>query len=211
MKSLCHFCYTSALGILLFSCNSGPADPIRSAKKENAEKIDSQLTNQQHIDSIAGLPSKADASFMVNAASGGMLELQLGELVETRSRNQRVKRFAAMMIKDHSEIGEKLKALADSKNITLPDSMSNRHQKEKERLQKKNGAAFDEAYIDLMVEDHRKDIREFEQQAKNGTNEAVKAFASDHLRMLHKHLDSAMSIQKAVSKNMPLTPVPPLP
>jgi putative membrane protein len=206
MKSLIHFYYTLVLGIFLFSCNNQPVDPIKSANKENRDKIDSQLTTQEHVDSVAGLPSKADASFMVNAASGAMLEVQLGQLAQTQSRNERVKQFGTMMIKDHKEGGEKLKAMASSQKITLPDSVSNRQQKEIERLQKMKGVAFDEAYINRMVDDHKKDIREFEEQAKNGTNEAVKAFARGQLLMLYKHLDSAVSIQKVVPKTKSPTP-----
>lgn len=209
MKSLIHFYYTPALIFLFFSCNNGPADPVKNAKKENREKIDSQITTQRRVDSVTVLPSKGDADFLVNAASGGMLEVQLGQLAQTNSLNQRVKNFGAMMIKDHGEAGEKLKALAASKNITLPDSISNHQQKEKERLQQKRGNAFDEAYINIMVDDHKKDIREFEKEATSGTNEDIKAFASNNLPLLHMHLDSAASIQKAVNKKMRAVPVTP--
>jgi putative membrane protein len=199
MKSLI---LVSALVILLFSCNNGPADPIKSAKKENAKMIDSLINREQPVASMAKLLSKKDADFLVNAANGGMLEVQLGQLAQTNSRNQRVKDFGAMMIKDHGESAQKLKELAASKNITLPDSIGNRQQKEKERLQKKKGEAFDQAYIDLMVSDHKKDIREFEQVATNGTNETVRAFASSNLKMLHTHLDSAVKIQRVTSRKI---------
>ena len=207
MKTLIHFYYTLALTIFLFGCNNS-TDPVKEAKKENKEKIDSQVTTQSPADSIRITLSKGDADFMVNAASGGMLEVQLGQLAQTNSRNQRVKNFGAMMIRDHGEAGEKLKALAASKNLTLPDSISNRQQKQKERLQKKNGAAFDEAYINMMTNDHAKDLREFEKQATNGTNPDIKAFASDNLKMLHIHLDSATNIQKVVSKKLETGPPP---
>ena len=121
-----------ALIILLTACNGG-TDSVKDAKEENKEKIDSQVSAQKQIDSTAAavLPTKEDADFLVNAASGGMLEVQLGELAQTNSRNQRVKNFGAMMVRDHKEGGEKLKTLAASKNITLPDSISNRQQKRK--------------------------------------------------------------------------------
>lgn len=207
MKALIHFYYISALTIYLFGCNNS-TDPVKEAKEENKEKIDSQVTALPPLDSATLKLSKRDADFMVNAASGGMLEVQLGQLAQTHSRNQRVKDFGAMMIKDHGESGEKLKALATSKNITLPDSISNRQQKQKERLQKKNGAAFDEAYINMMADDHKKDLREFEKQASDGTNPDIKAFASDNIKMLQMHLDSATNIQKAVSKKLETGPPP---
>jgi putative membrane protein len=206
MKTLILY-YISALTVFLFGCNNS-ADPVKEAKKENEEKIDSLVTKQSRIDSIAMVLSKEDADFMVNAASGGMFEVQLGQLAQTQSRNQRVKDFGALMIKDHRESGEKLKALAASKNITLPDSISKRQQKQKDRLQKKSGAAFDEAYINMMTNDHRKDLREFEKEAANGTNPDIKAFAGDNLKILQTHLDSATNIQKVVSKKLETGPPP---
>jgi putative membrane protein len=198
--------------ILLPACNNGGTDAVKDAKKENKEKIDSQVSAQQRIDSaaVAVQPSKEDADFLVNAASGGMLEVQLGELAQTHSRDQRVKSFGFLMVKDHKEAGEKLKALAASKNITLPDSISNRQQKEKEHLRKKKGDVFDEAYINMMTDDHKKDINEFEKEATSGTNPDIKTFARDNLRMLYIHLDSATNIQKMVAKKMPPAITPPV-
>ena len=204
MKS---FIYISAVAIFLVACNNN-ADPVKEAKKENKEKIDSLVTTEPDVDSVAMTFSKEDADFIVNAVSGGMLEVQLGQMAQTHSRNQRVKDFGAMMIKDHETAEKKLKALAASKNITLPDSISNRQQKEKDRLQKKKGDAFDEAYINLMTADHKKDLREFEKEADNGTNPDIKAFASDNLKILQKHLDSAANIQKVVSKKIEVSPPP---
>ncbi len=141
------------------------------------------------------------------AASGGVLEVQLGELAQTNAKNPRVKSFGAMMVKDHKDMGDKLTALATSRNITLPDSVSKSQQKEKERLQKMKGSAFDEAYINLMTDDHKKDVREFEQEVANGTNEAVKAFAGDNLRTLRIHSDSAASIQRSIVRTKPSVPI----
>jgi putative membrane protein len=98
-----------------------------------------------------------------------------------------------------------------SKQITLPDSISNRQQKEKDKLKEKKGISFDEAYIGMMVDDHKQDIKEFEQEATNGTNEAIKAFARDNLRMLHIHLDSASNIQKIIPKATPTVTPEPIP
>jgi putative membrane protein len=193
--------------LFLLSCNNGPADPVKTAKHENAAMIDSQMEKEQPMDSMT-LLSKDDAEFLVNAASGGMMEIQLGKLAQSNARNSRVKAFGAMMMKDHGEANAKLKSLAASRNITLPDSISNHQQKEVEKLQKKRGDAFDEAYINIMVDDHKKDIREFEKQADKGANSEVKAFANECLPVLRTHLDSARSIQKTVSKAIPVDPVP---
>ena len=212
MKKLMRLYCPLIVGVALAACGDGSSDPVKNAQKENSEKIDSQVLEQKRSDSIAmaTIPSKQDADFVVDAASGGMTEVQLGQLAQTNAKNPRVKAFGAMMITDHSEGGKKLKDVAAARKITLSDSISKAQQKAKDQLQKKKGEAFDDAYMTMMVEDHRKDISEFEKEAADGTHPSIKTFASNSLPMLRMHLDSALSIQKVVSKKIaPAAPPPP--
>jgi putative membrane protein len=142
------------------------------------------------------MPSKEDAAFLVNAANGGMLEVELGQLAQQNAKSAKVKEFGSMMVSDHGKGGEKLKALAASKNVMLPATLSNDGQKEKDDLQKKTGSDFDKSYIDLMVDDHKKDIKEFEKEAKDGNDSDIKAFANNTLLMLRMHLVHAENLHK---------------
>ena len=206
MKDLSNFCLGLTLiflsGIFLSSgCNNGPPDSVKNAKGSNAAKIDSQRTTEAPVTSPATVLSRTDADFLVNAASGGIMEIELGQLAQTNSRNQRVKAFGAMMVRDHGEGGVKLKTLASAKNVTLPGAVSNPQQKEIDDLKKKKGKDFDRAYIRLMVSDHKDDIKEFEKQAGKGTDSLTRAFAGSSLEMLHRHLDSANNLQEALGLN----------
>jgi putative membrane protein len=200
-----------AVTFLFFGCNNGPADSVKNAKEENAEKIDSQKAAAPPADSLGALPPKADADFLVNTASSGMWQVQLAELAKENSSNKRVKKFGALVIKDRGESGEKLKKLAAAKNITLPADISNDQQSEKEKLQKKMGNEFDRAYIDMMVDDHNKNIKNFSDQAKNATDPDIKAFASNNLPMLYTLLDSAKNLQQLVKPKSTVKPtIPPV-
>lgn len=199
MKNLSAFCPGLMLILLSSSCNNGASDSVKEAKDSNAAKIDSQRTIEQPL-SAKGL-SKGDADFLVNAASGSMMEVELGQLAQTNSRTRQVKDFGAMMVRDHSEGGLKLKTLASAKNVILPDAVSNRQQKEIDDLKKKKGKEFDKAYVLLMIDDHKDDIREFEKQAGKGMDSLTRAFASSSLEMLRRHLDSANSLQNLLGIN----------
>ena len=65
-----------------------------------------------------------DATFYKKAAEGGLFEVDTGNQAEKSSNNQQVKDFGAMLVKDHTAANDKLKALAASKNISLPSSAS---------------------------------------------------------------------------------------
>lgn len=200
------FIYALPLLIFIGGCNSRSSDSEKKAKEINSEKIDSQIMSNPSADPALPIPTKADADFLVEAASGGMTAVQLGQLAQTNSLNREIKAFGDMMIKDHRKSREKLSTLATSKNMVLPDSISGYQQKIKERLGRKKGEAFDRAYISLMIDDHKKDIRAFRRAAENAADPEIRAFAMDQLPLLNSQLDTARNLQKKMG--IPVGPPP---
>jgi putative membrane protein len=95
------------------------------------------------------------------------------------------------MITDHTESGNKLKALAKRKGMRLSAALDAAQQAEMRKLSKLRGAAFDRAYMEMMVSDHEKDVSEFEKQADSGNDRDFKAFAVEVLPTLKLHLELA--------------------
>ena len=67
---------------------------------------------------------------------------------------------------------------------------------------------FDRAYVHMMVDDHRSDIRDFENQSAKGTDSLIRVFASSSLQMLKRHLDSANSLVAMMGMNVKAEPMP---
>ena len=138
--------------------------------------------------------SKDDSNFAVKAAEGGMEEVQLGQVAQQNAMSQRVKDFGAMMVKDHTAAGDKLKTIASSKGLMLPDSLPSGMQKDVAKLSKKTGNDFDKAYMNMMLDDHKIDIKDFQKAGANCKDPDLKSFALNTLPTLQKHLDSAIAI-----------------
>jgi len=139
--------------------------------------------------------NKSDVTFVKKAAEGGNAEVKMGQLAQDKGESTAVKEFGKRMEQDHTQAGEKLKDLASKENIDLPTGMSASDQQVYDRLSKLSGSAFDVAYMRDMVKDHTADISEFQQEAKNGTDEKLKRFASDTLPTLQDHLKQAQQIR----------------
>ena len=137
----------------------------------------------------------SDPDFMKEAAMGGMAEVELGKMASTKATNAEVKKFAQMMVTDHSKANDELKALASKKGIALPAEVDSTHKSAMERLTKATGADFDKDYVEHMVDDHEKDVSAFENKAKNATDPDIKAFAEKTLPTLRKHLEAIKAIQ----------------
>ena len=86
--------------------------------------------------------SNPDQSFYEHLAEGGMAEVEAGKLAQKNGTSQAVKEFAAMMVKDHSAANDKLKTLADSKSVKLPEGPSVTQKAKKKMLEMKSGQLF---------------------------------------------------------------------
>jgi putative membrane protein len=135
-----------------------------------------------------------DAKFYRDAAEGGIAEVAMGNLAQQKAESASVKEFGARMVKDHSAANEKLKALAQSKNITLPANPSVAEMEAKAKLQALSGQSFDKTYIKGMLQDHQQDIAVFRQEASSGRDPDARAFASATLPTLEAHLKMIQAI-----------------
>jgi putative membrane protein len=140
-----------------------------------------------------------DIEFVLDAAKGGMAEVELGKLAAERATNDEVKKFAQRMVDDHTKAGDELKSIAERKGIRLPQEIETKDRALFNRLQKLNGAAFDRAYMQAMVSDHVKDVSEFKHESNAGRDPQVKAFAASTLPTLEEHLQHARQARKTAT------------
>jgi putative membrane protein len=151
-------------------------------------------------DSAQSKADMADAHFAKAAAQGGMAEIQLGKLAADRGSYSVVKAFGERMVAQHGAAGDQLKAAAQQANIVLPVTVSSKDQQIYDRLARLNGSDFDRAYADDMVRDHEQDLNEFQNEANNGKNSNIRAFAAQIVPMIQRHLNQAREMQKALSQ-----------
>jgi putative membrane protein len=152
--------------------------------------------------STGGVPT-ADHKFMTKAAQGGMAEVQLGQLAQQNAQSQAVKDFGQRMVNDHTKANDELKQLASQKGVSLPDKLDPQDEATKMRLSSLKGEAFDRAYMNDMVKDHKKDVAEFKHESTAGQDPQVKDWASKTVPTLASHLQEAEQIAPTVGANKP--------
>ena len=173
------------------ACNDAEKkDSTEVAEEKNEQKMDS--TNTEHMEE--------DQEFMVEAASGGLMEVEAGKLAAQNAASPKVKEFGQMMVTDHTQANEELKALAAKKNVTLPATPGEDHQKHLDDMKNMKGADFDKHYVSMMVNDHEEDVNKFEKRAENAKDAELKAFAAKTLPVLKKHLAAIKAIDEGMKK-----------
>lgn len=176
----------------------------KTTKKEDSVERAEEANKAKEGDRAMNTIKEDESAFMVHAASGGMMEVELGRLAETQASHPEVKAFGKTMVTDHTKANEELKKLAADRNITLPATVGNDEQKHIDKLRKLSGHDFDKEYMRMMVDDHEKDVNHFRKAAKDEEfDPAIKAFASATLPVLEKHLEKARQVNDMVENKKP--------
>jgi len=148
----------------------------------------------------AATTTTALSHFAREAASGGMSEVELGRLAVERATNSSVKAFGQRMVDDHSKANVELQQIASQAGIALPGQIDAKEKQTYAKLAALSGAAFDRAYIDDMVKDHKADIAAFEKASRASGDSPIKKFATDKLPTLREHLKMAEEAQASLGK-----------
>jgi len=138
--------------------------------------------------------SKGDRTFMMDAAQGGMLEVQMGKLAQERGQSDAVKQFGKRLEADHSKANEQLMAIAQKNGVTLPTSLDKKHMGNVDKMNKGKAENFDRDFAKHMVDEHQKDIKKFKQIADKGDNAELKQFAAQTVPILEEHLAMAREL-----------------
>ncbi len=141
----------------------------------------------------------SDSKFMMMAAMSDMNEISASNAALSKSSNEEVKKFAQMMVDDHTKASEELKPIAMSKNVMLPTDTDAKHKAAMEKMSAMSGDGFDKEYIKMMVKDHEKAVSMFQKEADSGKDAEAKAFAAKTLPTLQGHLDMARSMMTKMS------------
>jgi putative membrane protein len=193
MKTLNYLALLAISGLSLQACSN------RESQEQNVQAMNDS-TDLASPSRDATLNENGKIGFIEKAASGGQMEVELGGIAQLNGGSSRVKNFGKMMIADHSKAIGEIKEIAAGDNITLSTALLPEHQKHVDHLKAMHNVDFDKAYMKMMVEDHRKDIKEFEDQAEKADSDKLKAFAARALPVLNVHLDSAKTINNAMKK-----------
>ena len=189
-----------SLSLFLFfavGCNRA-TDPQNSETESNALTDNGGRNTPEELQTETNVDDDA-IGFMKKAAHASTMEVEFGKVAQEKAQNPRVKSFAEMMVRDHTTTNKALLQLGTAKNVIINVTMTPEHKKHLEEMKKLSGAAFDQHYMNMMVNDHAKDIKEFELAADNRDPE-VNQFANKTLTVLRSHLDSAKAIHASLPK-----------
>jgi putative membrane protein len=136
----------------------------------------------------------APQDFVNTVAASDMFEIEAAKLAQDMGTSDKIKAFAAMMIKDHTDSSAKLKeAVAGLSGVTVNPALTPKQQMDLDAL-KDAGDQFDALYAQRQVAAHNEALTLLQGYADNGTEQALKTFASGVVPVVQHHLDEAKQL-----------------
>ena len=146
-----------------------------------------QIKSDQKIDN-------ADAAAMKQLAQANLNEIEGGKAAASKAQSPDVKQFAQKMVDDHTQMLNDLKALASQKSVSLPESVALKDKAQMKMMERASGADFDKKYMEEMVKDHQKDLKEAQDLAAKAKDADFKAAVQKASSKINEHLQLAQRI-----------------
>jgi len=143
--------------------------------------------------------SNDDASAMKQVAQSSLNEIAAGKKGAEKAQSPDVKSFAQKMVDDHTKMFEDLRALAKTKGVALPQDANMKDLAQMKMIERKSGAEFDKDYMEHMVKDHEKDLKDLESLAAKVKDAQFKAALQKATPKIKEHLELAQRLSKSAA------------
>lgn len=208
MKKNIGFCFLTSLIFILPACQSPETRAVNQNNSQdtsfqNDEAGTGSKEANNSVEPGGNAPtdnnysqktkvSDNDKQFMDAVKTSGTMEISLAKQAQ-QSSNPKIKSFADMMIKDHTQLDKDAEALATESKIILRTNFDNDQLAQMEKLKGLKGAAFDQQYKDMMIKGHAKTIELFK-TGIDTRDDKVKEFAKKYLPVIESHHAAAMAL-----------------
>ncbi|TVR76118.1 MAG: DUF4142 domain-containing protein [Chitinophagaceae bacterium] len=186
-------CITGVLFLATSCTQNKTLDSKKVAERENLAKMTSDDFN------VVIVKSENDAKFLVEAAEMQLEMISLGKLAQKKGTISHVKEMGIKMEEEHGKSFSELQLLARSKSISIPTTITHDSQEAWDKLNKKSGKDFDQAYSKLMVDSHEDAIDMFEKNSEESKDQEIRAWANKSLPVLRSHLQHAKTSKRVVT------------
>jgi putative membrane protein len=141
---------------------------------------------------------KGDADLLQDIARANIAEIQAGKLASTKAKDPAVKKFAQMMVTDHTKGLSDVSTVAAAKGLNLTRSPDAMHKAAALEFKALRGDTFDSRYVKQAgVGDHEATEKLLQKTQADAKDADVKALADKMLPVVQAHLRHARELAAA--------------
>lgn len=134
--------------------------------------------------------------FLRQALQANNSEIMLGNLAAERARSPAVREFGQTLVSDHQQARQEVMEMGRRFGVWPNRQPSDEARDERDRLMDLRGREFDREFVRYMIDDHRKDISEFRDEARE-EHGAVSDLARSQIPIMRNHLRMAIALERS--------------
>ena len=159
-----------------------------------ANKMSKSTLVTNHINIPETPPDDNVKDFIVEMYDARMMDLEEGKLAIEKGERPEVKKYGEWMVHEQTKLSTQLQALAESKNVSLPNTISKEKAEGLAELKEQGGKDFDKKFLKMMKIDHRRDVRKLKSARRKINDAEVHNFISTYQPMIESHLEYLKTI-----------------
>jgi putative membrane protein len=146
--------------------------------------------------------SDADLKVLAHIHDVNLDEIEMGQLATERASTPAIKRYAKMIVDDHSKGDKNVLALAKARNAILPTTPSDADEiaaqqkgmEAMDALRPLTGTDFDKLFLETMAAAHEREIGNADTALKSVSDARLSALIKQMRPVLVKHAEGARKI-----------------
>jgi putative membrane protein len=130
-------------------------------------------------------------------------EIEQARLAQKKTTNEQVRHFASMMIEQHTQARQQQLALnLSTEDSPLSERLTTQSQATLDTLQSKQGAEFDQAYLQAQVAAHQQVLDAIKNELRpNAQNPQLQVYLQQLEPKVAEHLEHARQAQRALQSS----------
>jgi len=185
--------------------NQGARDAGAAARDVGAAARDTANTmaqgTDQEMQQALSQANDPDRLFALCASMENQFEVQLGQIAQQKSQDQKVKDIAQKVVQDHQAANQQLQTATQGAGWQTAKGLTPFHQQVLKVFQSLNGRDFDQQYISHLKTCHAAAISAYSDEAQLAKNQQIKDYAAKTLPTIQEHSQHIQ--QAAVALGLP--------
>jgi putative membrane protein len=179
------------------------ATTTRPSGESVRERLERRMANRENVKNYSerDLESlKPDERFLVTDYQDNLFEIKAGRLVADQARSDEVRRFARTIANDHRKANDKIRDLAERRNVDLPDRVAPWQQAMLDHMSQLRPIELGRKYVFHQVGMHNVNILEHQWVANHVRDRDIRELAERMTTDLEHHLEVACSLATRLSE-----------
>lgn len=161
----------------LSSCDSQNTGEANNTS--DTANTEAQIEVGQSAGEVAEEEVAAPEDMIYHAFMNSMMQTTLGQMAEQKAASEQVQSLGTEIVEQNKQLMAKIEDLAKAAEMPVPQGLKVEHQQKLDSITQLSGQEFDQAFVNLLLEQQQESIDLLQELSANADNAIIRGLASD--------------------------------